>query len=144
MPEPVVVALGSNIEPQHHIPRALALLEARFGVLRRAPVYETEPVTRPGQDRYWNTAVLLTTGLRPAALRRRLRRMERTLGRRRTADRHAARTIDLDVIWRAGRVTDDDVAQRPFLQWLLADLAVGPHPAPALREKAPVRPPAGA
>lgn len=126
MANEVVVALGSNIDPGTNIPLALQRLADAVDVVRQAPVYETDPIGRPDQPRYWNTAVRARTPLGLAALREALRGIEHDLGRRRTDDRYAARTIDLDVVWCNGRVTDPDVEGRDFLRTLLRDLAVAP------------------
>lgn len=125
MPD-VVIAIGSNIRPEHHVPRAIKELKEMAPGLRQAPVYETPPIGRPEQATYWNTAVRFDTGLSSRGLKSVLGRIESRLGRRRTADRYAARTIDLDEIWRDGRIMDEAVHTRDFLQALLHDLGVRP------------------
>ncbi len=61
-------------------------------------MHETEPVDAPaGSPPFLNMVVAGHTTLAPEALLEELQRIERTLGRRRTA-RNAPRTIDLDLI----------------------------------------------
>jgi 2-amino-4-hydroxy-6-hydroxymethyldihydropteridine diphosphokinase len=63
---------------------------------------ETAPLG-PSRRRYANAAVLIETADAPAALLARLKRIERSFGRRR-AQRWAARVLDLDIIlWSGGR-----------------------------------------
>ncbi|MGB1587053.1 MAG: 2-amino-4-hydroxy-6-hydroxymethyldihydropteridine diphosphokinase [Thermoplasmatota archaeon] len=124
MSHDVVIAIGSNIHPEQHVPRAVRLLEGILEAPRAANVYKTPAIDRPEQPGYWNTAVRGRTILGPRTLKAALRRIEADLGRVRTWDRYAPRTIDLDEIWRDGRVTDQDVEKREFLQQCLHDLDV--------------------
>ncbi len=123
---PVVVALGSNIEPEQNIPEALLRLKAQFEVQAEAPIYQTPPVDRPEQADFWNSAVMIRTELDLETVRSELRAIEQAHGRVRTADKSAARTLDLDILWADGEILDPDVATRPFLRWLLRDLGVTP------------------
>jgi 2-amino-4-hydroxy-6-hydroxymethyldihydropteridine diphosphokinase len=61
-------------------------------------VYECEPVDAPGTPDFLNAAVLVRTRLPPDRLKHRvLRPLETRLGRVRTEDSHAPRTIDIDI-----------------------------------------------
>lgn len=99
----VVIALGSNIAPEAHFPRAMWALREEVGLPRRlSQVYETPPVGSPGAPWFLNAAVLVETEKPLPGLRTILRRIEARLGRVRTQDPNAPRTIDLDpVLWRA-------------------------------------------
>jgi 2-amino-4-hydroxy-6-hydroxymethyldihydropteridine diphosphokinase len=102
-----VVLLGSNIDRERALPQAVALLAARTRLRAVSAVYETVPVGRPDQPAFFNAAVVVETDLDPEAFKREvLAAIEARLGRRRTADRWAPRTIDLDlVLW------DDEVRE---------------------------------
>lgn len=134
MSHDVVIAIGSNIQPEHHVPRAVRLLQEFLEAPRAAHAYKTPAIDRPDQPDYWNTAVRGRTILGPRTLKAALRRIETDLGRVRTWDRYAARTIDLDEIWRDGHVTDQDVEEREFLQQSLRDLDVTTLPTIHLQE----------
>lgn len=108
----VVVAVGSNIEPERNLPAALARLARRCRVLAVSPVFETAPVGAPGAPRFLNAAVLLDCEQSPEDLRDRiLRPIEAELGRRRGEDRNAPRTIDLDIVLHGERLADPDLAR---------------------------------
>ncbi len=47
----------------------------------------------------------------------------RTVGRERTADRYAPRTVDLDLLLYGDRVTHPDIRERPFVAIPLLELA---------------------
>lgn len=95
----VVITLGSNIDKERNLPAAVRLLAEAADVIAVSKVYETAAVgTRDEQSSYFNAAVLLETGLSPTELKDGLLSdIERRLDRRRSADKFAARTIDLDV-----------------------------------------------
>jgi len=101
----VVVLLGSNIDKERNLPAAVALLRAAATVAAVSPVYETAPVGSAGAPRFFNAAVVLLTTQTAAELKDGLLSdIEQALGRERTADRNAPRTIDLDIA-----LYDDDI-----------------------------------
>ena len=92
------IALGANLAPERHLPAAVAALAQLGTLLALAQVYETAPVGSRTAPPFLNSAALLETALGPAALKTALGEIEQRLGRVRTADKNAARTIDLDII----------------------------------------------
>jgi 2-amino-4-hydroxy-6-hydroxymethyldihydropteridine diphosphokinase len=105
----IVVGLGSNVDPERHLPEAVRLLAERAEVLAVSSAWATEPVGPAGQPPFVNAAVLLRTELPPERVKPELLRpVEAALGRVRSADRFAPRTIDLDfVASEAGRILGD-------------------------------------
>lgn len=125
------VALGSNLDPEQNAERAVRLLVASASVVNLSTFYRTAKLGRPDASSFVNGMIELTTRRRPRALRRLLRKIERALGRVRTEDRDADRTIDLDLVLydelihsSAGLVLPDpDILTRPFLAGPLFELA---------------------
>lgn len=132
-----VISIGSNIDPETHIVKALTKLRERTAVLAVSRVYETPPVGAAGTPPFLNMAVLVRTEHDSNALRTNvLRPLEAELGRVRTADPNAPRTIDLDPVLYAtegGDVTwyDSEALQFAHVavpaaevagQWVLPDL----------------------
>ena len=110
------LALGSNIEPARNIERALARLKEQTRLLAFSTVWRSAPQERPEQDDYYNCVALIETALPPDELKNRvLRGIETELGRLRTEDRYAPRTVDLDLILYDDLVlqTDDLVLPDP-------------------------------
>lgn len=125
------IGVGSNIDPEYNLPKALQHLQNHVRVEAVATVYRTAPIGRPDQPAYLNTVWQIRTNFLPRHLKFAvLRRIETTLGRGRTQDRYHARTIDLDlllygelVIREADLVIPDpDIRQRPFLAIPLFEL----------------------
>lgn len=105
----VVVILGSNIEKEWNLPRAIRLLAEQTRVVAVSSVYETAPVGSPGAPLFFNAAVRVETPLDAAALKRTvLADIERKLQRVRTEDKNAPRTIDLDIVLFNDEVFDYD------------------------------------
>lgn len=104
----VFVGLGSNIEPRENLRRAAALLRERSRLVALSPVYRTAPVGRPDLPTFLNAAAELEDARDPEALKYDLLRpIETELGRVRTADRHAPRPIDLDLLLVGDLVLDN-------------------------------------
>jgi 2-amino-4-hydroxy-6-hydroxymethyldihydropteridine diphosphokinase len=96
------LSLGSNIEPERNLPRAVALLRGAGELRAVSSVYETEPQGRTDQSRFLNAAVLFATSLDRTELKERvIAGIEQALGRvRDPRDKNAPRTIDVDVsVW---------------------------------------------
>jgi 2-amino-4-hydroxy-6-hydroxymethyldihydropteridine diphosphokinase len=128
------VAAGSNISPAENIALALRLLAGRAAVTAVSTVYRTKALGRPDQPDYYNLVIEVKTEMPPEEFRRTvLRRIEDKLGRVRSKDRYAPRTIDLDLIacdelaLKTDELTlpDPEIAVRPFLSIPLCELNPG-------------------
>ncbi len=113
----VCVELGSNIEPATNIPQAVEYLEKVFSVGQVSHTWETEPVGCVGCENYLNAAILIHTPLSAEALKVKLREIECHLGRVRTSNKFAPRTIDLDTLVIGDKIIEADL-------WEYAHLAV--------------------
>lgn len=111
---------------------AVRRLSGRCTLIAASPVYETAPVGNTAQPRFLNAAVLVETDRQPAELKAQvLQAIESDLGRVRTADKNAPRTIDLDitlfgdqVLDIGGRhIPDPDLLGYPHVALPMADLA---------------------
>jgi len=133
-PNRVFVTLGSNIDPVVNLQAAVAQLHAHDAVslVAVSPAHETAPVGTVDQANFLNAATLVETSMSASALKSSvLQPIEQTLGRVRTEDKNAARTIDLDialfnhdVLDLASRhIPDPDILKYPHVAVPLADLA---------------------
>jgi 2-amino-4-hydroxy-6-hydroxymethyldihydropteridine diphosphokinase len=98
--------IGSNIEPVENVRQALLDL-CHFGILRRVSrVWQTPASGTDGPD-FINLAVELVTPLGLESLKNdAIAGIESKLGRQRSTDKNAPRTIDLDVILFDGKLLD--------------------------------------
>lgn len=120
-----IVLLGSNIEPIHNTRKAVRLLGALFDVRAVSSAWETTAVGSAGPN-FINVAVKIETTALPAQLKAEcLRRMEHRLGRVRTTDKNAPRTIDLDVIVYDRMVLDSALWHQAHIAIPVAELAPG-------------------
>ncbi len=125
------VSVGSNIDPAKNVRSALVLLRKRAAVRAISTVYLTEPIGPAGQSPYYNCVVAVQTELQPLDFKKKvLRAIETDLGRTRSSDKYAPRTIDLDLLLYDEVVTataelvlpDPGIVQRRFLAAALAEL----------------------
>jgi GTP cyclohydrolase I len=130
----VLLTLGSNVEPEVHLPEGVRRVKRhpRIDVVRCAEVYRTEPVGGgPETPEFQNTAMFVRTELDAPELRNALRAIEASLGRVRTEDKFAPRTIDIDIAFfgdeeleiEGSVIPDPDVATQLHLARPLADVA---------------------
>ncbi len=93
------IAVGSNIAPLIHIPRALERLKQQERIIASSTFYQTNPIGRPDQPPFVNGVWCIKTLTTPESLKQDcLASIEDSLGRIRTDDKFAPRTIDLDLI----------------------------------------------
>lgn len=140
-----LVLLGSNIERQQNLPAAVDRLRrhSAWRVTAVSSIYESAAVGGSGpQPVFWNAAVCLETVLSAAALRSELRRMESEMGRHRSADKFAARPIDLDIALfndckvniEGSLIPDPDIERHAHVAAPLAEIAPNRvHPSNGLR-----------
>ncbi len=122
------IALGSNIKPEYHLPEATKHLRSLWHMEAVSFAYRSTPIGEREQPDFLNAAVLISVNEEPEGLRTKLREIEISLGRVRTEDKYAARTIDLDLVLLGDRVDpkfplpDPDILTRAHLAIPLAEL----------------------
>jgi 2-amino-4-hydroxy-6-hydroxymethyldihydropteridine diphosphokinase len=134
-PEWAFISLGSNITPEKYLPLAIQHLHPLGEILGTSRVYQNPPIGRPEQADFLNAAALLETMLSPTEIRTRLRKVEADLGRVRSEDKFAARTIDLDLCLLGDMIMDSpemtlpdpDLLSRAHLAIPMAELAPDFH-----------------
>jgi 2-amino-4-hydroxy-6-hydroxymethyldihydropteridine diphosphokinase len=132
LPNRAYLSLGSNIEPERNLPAAVDWL-GRWGCIQAvSTVWESAPLGFADQPNFLNAAVLLETDLSAQALRQEaIASIETALGRVRSANKNAPRTIDIDImlfnhdILQVGqrRIPSPEVLERPFVAIPLAEIA---------------------
>ncbi|MCH7610650.1 MAG: 2-amino-4-hydroxy-6-hydroxymethyldihydropteridine diphosphokinase [Chloroflexi bacterium] len=127
--EPAFIALGSNIQPEIHLPEAISQLLSLGHIQAISRAYQSRPVGGRKQPDYLNAAVLIRVPEEPGHVRTQLQEIETALGRVRTEDKYASRTIDLDLVLFGDRVDpefplpDPELLTREHLAVPLAEIA---------------------
>jgi 2-amino-4-hydroxy-6-hydroxymethyldihydropteridine diphosphokinase len=128
------IGVGSNIDPMKNIERAMSLLISRVKVTAVSTMYRTKPLGGRLQKDYINGVWAVETVLSPRGLKETvLAPTETLLGRIRTEDAYASRTIDLDLLLYGDIgihedgliVPDPDIFTRPFIAIPLCEIAPG-------------------
>jgi dihydroneopterin aldolase/2-amino-4-hydroxy-6-hydroxymethyldihydropteridine diphosphokinase len=127
----VFVSVGSNIDPEKNVTRALRLLDQEVGIRGVSTFYRTPALNRPQDPPFINGVIEVGDALDPFALKKVLQRTERALGREHDADSFAPRTLDLDLLLYGDLVSSSDalmlphpdIRERPFVAVPLLELA---------------------
>lgn len=124
-----------------HVRWAVRELDGALGVDRVSVAYQAEAIGSPGSPTFLNAAVAIRTSLPEGELKYAvLRPIEARLGRKRTSDPNAPRTIDIDIamigteeVLDEGlriRIPDPNIPRQAHLALPLRDLDPGlTHPA---------------
>jgi 2-amino-4-hydroxy-6-hydroxymethyldihydropteridine diphosphokinase len=122
------VGIGSNVEPEQHVAKAVDLMRARFGRISLSPIYRNKAVGFEGDD-FLNAVAGFDTELPVPELKTALDNIEVRCGRERGAARFAPRTLDLDLLV-YGDVADEalrlprkEILKYSFVLKPLADIA---------------------
>ncbi len=130
----VYIGIGSNIDPERHVPAALRLLGEKVRIAALSTFYRTEPLGSAGSPVFYNGVAGIRTWIPARELKLGvLRAIEASLGRRRGPDRSAPRPIDLDILWYGGAaveepdlvIPDPHILTRAFVAVPLHELAPG-------------------
>ena len=124
------VSIGSNVDPESNVRRAVAALRAHYGELRLSPVYQTPAEGFVGAD-FYNLVAAFATDETPAAVAATLSTIEQQQGRVRHGDGLHARTLDLDLLLYDELVVTgpgltlprEDILRYAFVLKPLADIA---------------------
>lgn len=104
-----IIGLGTNISPNENLRSALYLLGKIVSIETISNTWITPAVGSSGPE-FLNAAVLVSTHFLYEELRNQiLRPIETLLGRVRTKDPNAPRTIDLDILIFDGELFDQDL-----------------------------------
>lgn len=126
------LGIGSSLDPDRNIPAALGLLLGTPGVeiTGISTLYRTPPLPAPGapaesvaQDPDFLNGVLeIRTSVSLERLTEVLETIEVALGRVRTANRYAPRTLDLDLLLYDGTRAHPDIRSRAWVALPLLEL----------------------
>jgi len=129
----VYIGIGSNVGNKREnffeaVTRLAKLPDTR--VLKESSLYESEPL---GEAKEWyvNGAVEIETRLKPDMLLKKLKNIERSMGRKKIKKRWGARIIDLDILLydsavvkkKTLRIPHPEMATRKFVLIPLGEIA---------------------
>ena len=118
----VVIALGSNIDPEANLELAVLELKSRYNVSKQSRWIRTKPIGIQNQPDFYNGALLLETKLSIESLKQELKSVEDLMGRDRSLPKFGPRIIDLDILIWNRKVLDDDYYERDFLRKVVEEI----------------------
>lgn len=114
--------LGSNIQPYHNIQKAIESLKARMRIDILSSIWESHAVGSKGPN-FLNCIARVQTEYSLEELKSNvIKPIEAELGRVRTHDKYAPRTIDIDCIIFNGEQLDQEICRRIFIAVPMAEL----------------------
>jgi len=116
------LSLGSNIQPEKNLVRAVQMLRDQGKIEGMSSVWETKSVGADGPN-YLNACIAFTASFSRAELKERvILPIEFQLGRKRTDDKFAPRPMDIDIILFDDRSCDDKFWEKAFVVVPLAEI----------------------
>lgn len=114
--------LGSNIQPETHLVRAVELLREYGGVRKVSNAWESKSVGAEGPN-YLNACVLFETVVMQVELKESIiRPIEAELGRKRSENKYSPRTIDIDIVLFDDKPCNDKFWRYAFVIVPLAEI----------------------
>jgi 2-amino-4-hydroxy-6-hydroxymethyldihydropteridine diphosphokinase len=125
----VFLSLGSNVNREMHIPKALEELAELFGPLIVSSIYESEAVGFEGEP-FFNLAVKFHSDLPATDIARLLREIEFAHGRSQESRKFEPRALDIDLLIYGNqalekgglRLPRDDIVKYAFMLEPLAEI----------------------
>jgi 2-amino-4-hydroxy-6-hydroxymethyldihydropteridine diphosphokinase len=130
------LSLGSNIQPEKNLVRAIQLLQEQGGIESISSAWESKSVGADGPN-YLNACIAFATRLPWQELKEEvILPIELQLGRKRTENKYAPRTMDIDIILFDEQSCDEKSWEKAFVVVPLAE--IHPHYQNPLRNE-PIR-----
>lgn len=116
------LSLGSNIQPEENLVRAVKLLQQYGEIEAISNAWESKSVGAEGPN-YLNACISFVSSFSLAGLKERvISPIEQALGRKRTGNKFAPRTMDIDIVIFDNVSCDDKYWEQAFVVIPLAEI----------------------
>lgn len=116
------LSLGSNIQPKENLVRAVRLLQQHGQIETLSNAWESKSVGADGPN-YLNACLAFVSSFSPAGLKEKvISPIEQELGRKRTGNKFAPRTMDIDIVIFDNISCDDKYWEQAFVVVPLAEI----------------------
>ena len=109
------LSLGSNLgNREKQMELALGQISEEIGrISLRSSLYETEPWGFSSDENFLNMAIRVETSLSPEEVMQKILEIERKCGRKRSVQRYASRTMDIDILFFDDLIVESDLLKIP-------------------------------
>jgi len=128
----VFISIGSNLGNKYqNITSAISKLKKLGKILKISSLYITSPLENENQPYFYNCVVEINTKLKPKELLKKIKEIEKNIGRKESKKRYQPRIIDLDILFYGKKIIKSKTLtiphkklhQRKFVLWPLAEIA---------------------
>jgi 2-amino-4-hydroxy-6-hydroxymethyldihydropteridine diphosphokinase len=128
----VFISIGSNLGNKYqNIKSAISKLKKLGKILEISSLYITSPLENKNQPYFYNCVVEINTKLKPKELLKKIKEIEKNMGRKESEKRYQPRIIDLDILFYGKKIVKSKTLtiphkklhQRKFVLWPLAEIA---------------------
>lgn len=128
----VVISLGTNLgDKLKNLKNALSNIEGFGRVLNKSRIFSSDPWGYDSENEFLNMGLVIKTSLEPMQLLKKLKSIEKQMGRRpKMGQSYQDRIIDLDILIYSGIIIDNEelsvphpkIKERKFSLLILKDL----------------------
>lgn len=121
----VILLIGSNIDPINNIKQAIKEISRIIPLTKQSSLWETKPIGTAGEN-FYNMALSISTSVDLNVLKFDvLRNIEIRLGRVRSSDKYAPRTIDIDIILDGDTIVEANIWHYAYIAVPVSELFPG-------------------
>lgn len=127
------ISIGSNFGNKYkNILTALKKIKDYVGKIKKiSSIYLTSPIENLNQPYFYNCVVKINTKLTPSELLKKLKYIEKMMGRKLTSKRYQPRIVDLDILFYGKKIFKKEkltiphkkLHKRKFVLWPLDEIA---------------------
>ena len=128
----VVISLGTNLgDKLKNLKNALSNIEGLGRILNKSRIFSSDPWGYDSENEFLNMGLVIKTSLEPMQLLKKLKSIEKQMGRRpKMGQSYQDRIIDLDILIYSGIIIDNEelsvphpkIKERKFSLLILKDL----------------------
>lgn len=128
----VVISLGTNLgDKLKNLKNALSNIEGFGRILKKSRIFSSDPWGYDSENEFLNMGLVIKTSLEPMQLLKKLKSIEKQMGRRpKMGQSYQDRIIDLDILIYSGIIIDNEelsvphpkIKERKFSLLILKDL----------------------
>ena len=121
----VYIGIGSNVDREENIRSCIKCLNEKYSVISLSPLYETSSMGFDGPN-FYNLVCCFETSQDVVVLKTELSIIEKNHGRSMNETKFSSRTLDIDILYYADLIYEDDNLKLPRKEIIQYDFVLQP------------------